>query len=225
MARRKQRVSKSPSDTDEAPRSTKLEEAWSSAPTRNPRYVLYCTNHENDRVWVVNSYGCYAIRKIFDALIEGQEVEPSPLDPDRTMTFGDIDIKSDQMDKILAHVYTPAEEEWELPRPYPDNIAAFLSGGRITKALQGETTKVTKEGKVERVPKEPKKPSIDRSKFITVQSLAEEEGIDPRDARAALRKAKVEKPEGGWLGDEAWAKGIRTILQAAKKALDKKGKK
>lgn len=31
--------------------------------------------------------------------------------------------------------------------------------------------------------------------------------------------------EIGWLGDEAWAKGIRTVLQAAKKELAKKGKK
>jgi hypothetical protein len=155
-------------------------------------------------------------------LVGDNEIEPSPLDPDRTMTFGDIDIKSEQMDEILAHVYTPAEEAYELPAPYPGDIQSFLTGGRMSKALQGERTVVTKEGKVERAPKAPK---VDRSKFITVQSICEEIKMDPRDARAALRKAKIEKPAGGWLGDEAWAKTIRGLLMVAKNVLADKEKK
>jgi hypothetical protein len=201
-----------------------LEPAWSSSPTRNPRYVLYCTNHENERQYVVNSYGLYAARKVFDALVGENEIEPSPLDPDRTMTFGDIDIKSDQMDAILAHVYTPEEEAWELPAPYPADIEAFLTGRRMSKRVDGESLTEKGERIYKKVVKEVKE-RVDRTGKITVQQLADEEGIDPRDARAALRKAGTVKPDGGWLGDEAWAKGIRTILQAAKKALEKKGKK
>lgn len=218
MGRRKQGTNEG---TDKTVKN--LEEPFSSAPTRNPRYVLYCTNHENNRQYIVNSYAMYAIRKIFDALVGDNEIEPSSLDPDRTMTFGDIDIKSDQMDQILAHVYTPAEEAWDLPAPYPDNISSFITGRRVSTVAQQSATG-DKPAKAERVVKE-KKPSIDRSKFITVQSLAEDIGIDPRDARAALRKAGTPKPEGGWLGDEVWAKGIRTTLETAKKELAKKGKK
>jgi hypothetical protein len=217
VGKRKQTRSK-----DEVKTSGALEPAWSSSPTRNPRYVLYCTNHENERQYVVNTYSLYAARKIFDALVGESEVEPSPLDPDRTMTFGDIDIKSDQMDDILAHVYTPDEEAWALPTPYPGDIEAFLTGRRMSKALAGEER--TAAPKAERVKAAPRE-KIDRTGKITVQQLAEEIGIDPRDARAALRKAGTVKPDGGWMGDEAWAKGIRTILQAAKKALEKKGKK
>lgn len=222
MGKRKQGRSKGKGQADEVI-SSGLEQPWASAPTRNPRYVLYCFNHLNERQYVINSYALYAIRKIFDALVGGSDVEPSPLDPDHTMCFGEIDIKSDQMDVILAHVYTAEEEAWELPAPYPGDIERFLHGGRMSRALQGEQRTTTDSaGKVERTPAKPK---VDRSKFITVQSLAEDIGIDPRDARAALRKAKVEKPAGGWLGDEAWTKGIRDILSAAKVALDKKGKK
>lgn len=207
---------------DEVKASGALEPAWSSSPTRNPRYVLYCTNHENERQYVVNSYALYAARKVFAAIVGENEIEPSPLDPDRTMTFGDIDIKSDQMDDILAHVYTSDEEAWELPAPYPADIEAFLTGRRMSKRVDGDATAAP-----ERTKREPKpvKERIDRIGKITVQQLADEEGIDPRDARAALRKAGTVKPDGGWLGDEAWAKGIRTILQAAKKALERKGKK
>lgn len=224
MARRNKGTSKGKGETNDAPRKGGLEEPWSSSPTRNPRYVLYCNNHENERLLVVNSYARYAIRKLFDAIVGDNEIEPSPLDPDRTMTFGDIDIKSEQMDEILAHVYTPEEEAWELGFPYPGYIESFLHGGRMAKFEPGQEVKERGE-KRERVAAQPKAPKLDRSQFITVQSLAEEIGIDPRDARAALRKAKIEKPAGGWLGDETWAKGIRDILAAAKKALDKKGKK
>lgn len=220
MARRNKRNKKDTGDTHQAPR-TGLEEAWSSSPTRPPRYVLYCVNHDSDRQYVINSFGLYAIRKIFDALVGENEVEPSPLD-EHTVTFGDIDIKSDQMRAILDHQYSKAEEEWVLSTPYPEQIDLFLHGPRMSRELQrprddGDKPKREKKEPVER------KPKMDRSQFITVQSIAEELKIDPRDARAALRKAKVEKPAGGWLGDETWAKGIRDILAKAAKEL--KGKK
>lgn len=219
MGRRKQRGNKN-EDSDIKSVGGKLEPAFSSSPTRNPRYILYCTNHESERQYVVNTYALYAIRKIFDALVGENEIEPSTLDPDRTMTFGEIDIKSDQMDAILAHVYTKAEEAWELPVPYPDQIDLFLHGQRMrTDVVDPDAPKP------ERAPREtraPKAPKVDRTGKVTVQQLAEEAKIDPRDARAALRKAKIEKPDGGWLGDEAWAKTIRPVLAAAAKELKKK---
>ena len=216
MARRKQRVKKGEGEAVEVARNG-LEEPFTSAPRRNARYVLYCNNHDSERQYVVNSYARYAIRKIFDALVGENEIDPSPLDPDRTMTFGDIDIRSEQMDEILAHVYTSEEEAWELPAPYPTDIDNFLHGARMSKALDDPT-----KPKPERAPREPKpvKERIDRSQFITVQSLAEDIGIDPRDARAALRKAKIEKPSIGWMWEnEKDTKEVKKILADAKKKL------
>lgn len=221
MGRRKQRVKE---DTGEVVKRSRLPEPFPSSPIRPPRFVLYCTNHENERQYIVNAYSLYAARKLFDTLVGENEIEPSPLDPDRTMTFGDIDIKSDQMDQILAHVYTKDEEEWVLPSPYPGDIDAFLHGRRMSKRLDGEEgpKRVNGTGDNPQQVKREAKPKIDRTGKITVQQLAEEIGIDPRDARAALRKAKIEKPAGGWLGDEAWAKDIKEVLVKAKKELDKK---
>lgn len=218
MARRKQRVKKGEDQVDEAPRRSGLEEPWPSCPRRNPRYVLYCYNHESERQYIINSYARYAIRKLFDAIVGDNKFERSDA---RTISFGDIDIKSDEMDEILAHEYTKEEAAWEFGAPYIVDIDNFLHGRRMSKTLDDPT-----QPKPVRVPREPKpvKERIDRSQFITVQSLAEDIGIDPRDARAALRKAKIEKPAGGWLGDEAWAKGIRDVLKKAKVELAKKGK-
>lgn len=221
MARRIKRTKKGERQVDEAPRRSGLEEPWSSSPRRPPRYVLYCTNHESERQYIVNSYALYAIRKIFDALVGDNEVEPSSLDPDHTMTFGDIDIRSDQMDAILAHVYTKEEEAWELSIPYPTDIDNFLHGQRMSKTLEQRDASggVIKAERKVREPK-PVKEKIDRSQFITVQSLAEDIGIDPRDARAALRKAKIEKPSIGWMWEnEKDTKEIKKILADAKKKL------
>ncbi len=217
MARRKQRVKKGEDQVDEAPRRSGLEEPWPSCPRRNPRYVLYCYNHENDRRYIINSYARYAIRKIFDLIVGDNQIEPSPLDPKRTITFGDIDIKSDEMEEILAHKYTKEEEAWNLMAPYHEDVRNFLHGGRISNALDDPT-----QPKSARVPREPKpvKERIDRSQFITVQSLAEDIGIDPRDARAALRKAKIEKPSIGWMWEnEKDTKEVKKILADAKKKL------
>lgn len=213
-------------DTQVTRRGSGLEEPFPSSPTRPPNYVLYCTNHESDRRYIVNACALYAIRKIFDAIVGENEIAPSPLS-ETTMTFGEVDIKSDQMSAILNHQYSKAEEEWELGRPYPEQIDNFLHGPRMSRLLEqhpGATGTVTKTESVKREPK-PVKERVDRSGMITVQQLASDAGIDPRDARAALRKAKVAKPTGGWLGDEAWAKTIRPVLATAAKELKKKGGK
>lgn len=50
---------------------------------------------------------------------------------------------------------------------------------------------------------------------ITVQSIAEELKMIPRDARQILRNAKIPKPEIGWAGDATWAAMIRDVLTKA----------
>jgi hypothetical protein len=218
MGRKKQRAGKvagSPEIT------AGLDYPWSSSPRRPPRYVLYCYNHESERQYIVNAYSLYAIRKIFDHLVADNEIEPSSLDPDHTMTFGEIDIKSDEMQEILDHQYTELEEAWDLPAPYPNDISNFLHGARMSKELERRDDGEPRQPREKKTPVE-KKPKLDRSKFITVQSIAEDLKMDPRDARAALRKAKIDKPVGGWLGDETWAKTIRDILAKAAKEGKKK---
>lgn len=180
-----------------------LEPAWSASPSRNPRFVLYCVNHENDKRYVVNSYGCYAIKKILDYMIDGQEVTRGG----NLLQFGEIDVRSDQLDDILKYEYTDEEEAWSLPSPYPEDINRFVRG-----------CKTVEEGEAPKAPVvSTKKQKVDRTGKTSIQELCEELKIEPRDARAALRKAKIEKPAGGWLfcGDEL--DKIRAIINKGKK--------
>lgn len=182
-----------------------LEPAWPASPSRNPRFVLYCVNHENDKQYVVNSYACYAAKKIIDYMVDGRDTERSTLNAN-TLCFGDIDIRSDQLDEILAHKYTPLEEEWELPTPYPEDINRFLRG---RKSIESSSE----------APKAPvaKKQKVDRTGKITIQQLCEELKIEPRDARAALRKAKMQKPDGGWLFTSDQVDDIKKLIKGTKK--------
>jgi hypothetical protein len=92
-----------------------LEPPWSSAPARNPRYVLYLDHDESGRRWIVNSYGLYAIKKILD-LVE-----------DMTADFS---VRSEQLAEIRAHKYTKAEAEWQLPSNYVEDARQFATGKR-----------------------------------------------------------------------------------------------
>lgn len=204
MGRRKQRTAE-----DTRATGAGLEQAWSSSPTRPPRYVLKCYNHETGKLYLVNSYALYAARKIFDAVVGAKNWTRTG----NKVECHDIDIVSDEMEKIATYEYKPQEKAWDLPLPYPHDINQFLHGPRVTRERDDE-------GKAAPlpppVPKEAKK-KIDRSNKITVQEICDELKMLPRDARAILRKAKVEKPLGGWIGDSKWAADIKTILIKGKK--------
>jgi hypothetical protein len=202
MARKRQ-------GTEESARGNQgLETPWSSSPTKPPRYVLTCHNLETERTYVVNSYACYAIKKILDTIIDDREYHAGG----GIIEVGDINIRSYQLGDILAHTYTKAEEAWELPSPYPEQIERFLNGPRMSKSLiaadrneRGELPHVTS------------KPKVDRTGLISIGQLCEEEGVEPRLARAELRKKKIEKPSAGWCWPADKVDNIRKIIKGAKK--------
>ena len=107
-------------------KATGLELPWPSSPLRKPRYALYC-DHVSGRHWTTNSFGIYAIKKIYDGLIgTGKGV----LQGEDTIRFGDVTIRSDELKEIIAHKYSPEEAEWVLPTPYPETTSQFLTGVR-----------------------------------------------------------------------------------------------
>jgi hypothetical protein len=203
MARRR---SSTDPDTNGA-RST-LQEPWSSSPTRPPRYVLKCYNHETGKLYLVNSYALYAARKIFDAVVGAKDWTRNG----NAVTCHDIDITSDEMDAIVKHEYTPEEKAWDLPLPYPHDINQFLHDVRRPRKDDDEAPapKPTKPA-----PVKTSKPESKRGE-VTIQHICDELKMLPRDARAILRKAKVDKPAGGWAGDAKWGADIKAILQKGK---------
>jgi hypothetical protein len=203
MGRKKSRVESSEVVSGLAP-------AFPASPTRPPKYVFYCNNHANGRLYVVNASALYAARKLYDRLtLDQDDVYASPLDK-FTMCFGDVDIRCEQLAEVLAHKYTKEEEEWPLPSPYPNEIHLFLHGPTMGKAKLESTTAPGK--LVSAAPKA----KVDRTGKTSIQDLCAQLNIEPRDARAALRKAKVEKPSGGWLFAADQIEAIIKIIKGKK---------
>lgn len=110
--------------------------------------------------------------------------------------------------EVMQHEYSLAEVAWDLPMPYPRLAQAW----RVRRSW---TDLRTVEQKVRRGT-----PRASRAGMVTVQNIAEELGIKPRDARGALRKAKMAKPVQGW----AWKPDdVALIRELIAKAVGKAG--
>lgn len=116
--------------------------------------------------------------------------------------------EENELEIALSYKRTKAEEAFVLPdqdrkqielllRPYPDVEKLTIGKAKIERAARS-------------------KPD---GKHITVAQICEELGIQPRDGRAALRKAKFEKPDHGWqfpVGSSE-AKAARKIIEKGAK--------
>lgn len=156
----------------------------------------------------------YAARKYLEFIMDGEEVDWTALNKFVTSKGVEVScaapsdkLQPNELELALDHKYTKAERAFEVPekdrksfelllRPYPDKFEKPSTG----KAKVGRAS-----------------PNRPEGKFITVADICEELKVQPRDGRAALRKAKVEKPEWGW----AFPIGSDELKQA--KTIIKKG--
>jgi hypothetical protein len=160
-------------------------------------------------VFVLTFSATYAARHFVDAMLEGGGYKWLPANkklgytiPDTIVGDNNTEIRipgGTLMEDLMEYEMSPAERDWELPEQYhqyPDTIKRPPSQDQEF-SLDGERpVKV----KVKKEPK-PEKPKIDKSGLITVGEIATQMGIDAKEARGALRKMKVEKPDVGW----AWS--------------------
>lgn len=84
----------------------------------------------------------------------------------------------------------------------------------VTKAEEIMEKQGTTEKKVVKKVKKPSNRNQDG--FFALADLARELKLDPRDIRAKFRKAKMEKPEGGWVFPNAEKAKILAIIKGEK---------
>lgn len=106
---------------------------------------------------------------------------------------------------VMHHEYSLAEMGWDLPMPYP-KLAAQWRHRRQWDDLRG-AVQTRRRGGV---------PRASRNGLVTIQAIAEEMGMTPRDARGILRKAKLPKPPCGWAWKEEDAAPIRELMEKNK---------
>lgn len=161
-------------------------------------------------------------KRFLDMLIQGDEVRWGTFPNDVTgpiagmkpepmlITASGVKVRGAGLEEAMEYEYQGDEASYVFPEPYQRQYESFVARGPIdTEPKQiarpepvydHETGKLVRPTK-ERKPKAPKveKPARpSKEGLVTVQDIAKKNGWDAKHARAALRKAKVEKPAVGW---------------------------
>jgi hypothetical protein len=202
-------------DEEERVGKVRLEDWLPSSPRRNPTHVLR-VDFEG-RLLIVNYCGVFAAKKAFDHIVSEEEYKW--LDSKTIQTESGLKVRSDQLEEIVEYDFSKEQQEWDFPEEERRKFYAIRSRPEDREQARKERNErlgVDQDDKPERTKKE-RTPRASREGLVTVQMIAEEFGIEPREARGILRKAKVEKPSAGWAGNETWADNIRKIIEKGMK--------
>jgi hypothetical protein len=206
-----------------------LPEGFSSDP-KAKRFVLYI---EGKREAVHIFTAVYAAKKFLDVILRGESeddwevVDVAPVKGMRAVptlrTDWGIEIRCDELREIMEHEYSTRELAWDLPHPYDKyallfrrNAPAPREESAVTSLAPRSDAKTSSRSrsteKRERTPGAARRNA--GNGLVSITQIAEELNMRPRDARAALRKAKVMKPAGGWAWKQDEVEGVKERLRA-----------
>lgn len=192
-----------------------------SSPTRPPVEHLYFTihNEEGEEVrFFTHGFGAmYAVKHWLDEILD-----PHPDIKEKWMDNGTIllrhksgytlTIKGSHLEEAVDYQLNKEEKQWTIP--YPDSAqveklttfwnprmapSSHLKSSPENESAESKPTKTStkKPSKPKPAPRHrSQKPSPDGT--ITVAQICAELNIQPNKGRQILRKAKIQKPAGGW---------------------------
>ena len=99
-----------------------LEPFYPASPSRPANYAVWFTNRETRAFILLTFYPLYGAKKAIDFVIDNASLHESKLGAEQFVLvaenyrkYGDIEIKSPQLDTIMGHKYSPLEQEFVLP--------------------------------------------------------------------------------------------------------------
>ena len=157
-----------------------------------------------------NFHSTYAAKKFLDYVIADLPfvwITTGRIEVDDTIVIREE--MAGQLENAIEHEYTPNEARWEIPEPMRSYYA-----GAIGRALPVESAPAPVSPPVRERPKPtaPRPAKNTTGTLVTIADIAQELSIDAREARALLRKAKVDKPGSSWAWDAADAAAIKKKL-------------
>lgn len=174
------------------------------------RYGFYVTR-EDGMFCFHNFHATYAAKKFVDMLINGHDIRW--INKQEIITSHGTRIRGEyhtDLEKVIEYEYRGQEKTFTFPEPYQTMFERFA---RLARAAPPPPPTIA-QAREQRKEKRASAPPQARPDGLT--SLAEicaELGIDPRDARQALRKSNTPKPDWGW----AWpAKDVPAIERVLK---------
>lgn len=203
--------------------------AFPSAPNTLAEHQLIFRYGEDQRKFNLQLFGStYSARKMLDAVIGDDKIKwLSPKILSVTTKDGPpVFITSDTLEELMEHEYTPAEEEWELPRPHSD-YARWVRTGVVESLIQmaGETIggTVTDKGQPGKAQSETDgSPTRKRTRskgegMVSAADLAQQLNMVPRVFRGHLRSLGIPKPGTGWVWPQDKADEILAKVKKAAK--------
>lgn len=183
-----------------------LKPPFPASPQRPGRYCLYITKEHS----FITAIYCeaYAARKFMDILLSNDEIHltkgPTGLE-DMIVSSSGISVRCDKIKELIDYEYNKKEDEWELGEPDSKRALRF----RVYVPKNESVDKVIRE----KSPKKESKPRQDTTGMVSIGEIAAELKIEPREARAALRKSKTEKPDQGWKWFPDQVENIKEIIK------------
>lgn len=180
------------------------------------RHVLYCYRTDGSfRMITAHFNELWEARRFLELLWnadpwvweENRMVSTSP----QLLTQRGIKVRATTLEEVVGYDYTADTRNLELPEdqvrrarqimtamPDPEEVREAIVANRAERQARKERPKIDREGKV------------------TIGAIAEELGMEAREARAILRSLKLEKPPGGWLFDPAEVDAVKEKLTAGR---------
>lgn len=205
---------------------------YPNGPKKPGIYVLYIDWPEFNRSYIPIYALTYGAKRHLDILLEGLEYEIVE-DPKLMKLVDDgrwlvaengIRVRCSRLQEILDHEDFPEEEAWEMEERHVRSIKAFRQEkvNIPRKGFEPDTTDATDEGdnssvvRVKKIKREVKRaPRELPTGMISVAEIAESLNMLPREARARLRKAEVEKPDNGWVWSKTEAEKIKKLIASS----------
>lgn len=191
-----------------------LDRPFPQSHTTPAKHVIYATRPgEVDRGMAILFSADYAAAHFVATLIGSSTFEweetPTWQKMPQLLTSNGVRIRSDHLDRLVAYEFNETERQWSLPDEYSRMARAF----RFALIARPEAESDDEpEGDVDRPASKEPKVKIDRSTKVSIQAIAEELTMTPKEARTILRKLNVQKPEGGWLFDPTEVEPLKKKL-------------
>ncbi|MGE0366962.1 MAG: hypothetical protein AB7Q00_14640 [Phycisphaerales bacterium] len=190
-----------------------LEPAYASFPYKHTQNNFEVRATRRDGGFILLLFNAqYAAARMVTRLIGDDDVEWKSTT--ELVTASGIKIRSPHLEQLVEHTDNGEEAKWDFTIPNSYYLAAFLREERPTHTVSDRHLPAGNEPKQPRAPATPRDPKPDG--LVSIQDIAEEMKLDPREARQILRK-HAEKPSWGW----AWAAdkvaGIKKLLKEKRK--------
>ena len=200
-----------------------LEPAEPSSPSRPPRYGFYVYRKKDGRVKFLgyfNFYAHYAAKRFIATCTKGEEyswvdrVSKKIRGSGETLcTKGGIILDGLGLEKATEYRYkNDAEQDWVIPTG--SDLTHLQTAEIVERPEEASVVKTLEPPKVKK-PRKVKKTLPPKKGLTHIKEIAEKAGIPAGEARAILRKAKVEKPEEGWYWPDNKTGPILKILKEA----------